>query len=94
MVNISRPFSLPPVALAVPEKPEDALTPCAQGESPPETALLQLLIVSSSEEGSQRALGTAIWDALENREGQTAERLGVIHQLWEGARKMVQTALR
>jgi hypothetical protein len=94
MVNISRPFSLPPVALAVPEKPEDALTPCAQGESPPEIALLQLLVVSPSEEAGQRALGTAIWDALENREVRVADRLGAIHRLWEGARKMVQTALR
>ena len=94
MVNFSRPFSLPPVALAVPERPEEALTRCAQGESPPEIALLQLLVVSPSEEAGQRALGTAIWDALENREVHTAERLGTIHRLWEGARKMVQTALR
>jgi hypothetical protein len=94
MLNFSRGFALPPVALAVPEKPEDALTQCAQGESPPEIALMQLLIVSPSEEGGQRALGTAIWDALENRQERTAERLGAIHRLWEGARKMVQTALR
>ena len=94
MLNFSRGFSLPPVALAVPEKLEDALTQCADGKSPPEIALMQLLIVSPSEERGERALGTAIWEALENHEGQTAERLGAIHRLWEGARKMVQTALR
>jgi len=94
MLNFSRGFSLPPLGLALPEKLEDALTQCAHGESPPEIALMQLLIVSPSEERGERALGTAIWEALENHEGQTAERLGAIHRLWEGARKMVQTALR
>ena len=44
MLNSSRRFSLPPVALAVPEKAEDALTQCAQGESPPEIALMQFLV--------------------------------------------------
>ena len=55
---------------------------------------MQLLVVSPSENAAQRALGTAIWDALENREERTAERLGAMHQLWEGARRMVQAALR
>jgi hypothetical protein len=94
MLNFARRLSLPPVALAVPEKLEDALTQCAEGASPPEIALMQLLVVSPSEEAGERALGTAIWDALENHEGGVAERLGAVHQLWEGARRMVQTAFR
>ena len=93
MSNVSG-SPLPPVTLPLPRKAEDALKQCAQGESPPEIALMQLLIVSPSEERGQRALGTAIWDALEKREDRTAERLGAIHHLWESARKMVQTALR
>jgi hypothetical protein len=55
---------------------------------------MQLLVVSPSENAAQRALGTAIWDALEKGESSTTERLGAIHHLWEGARRMVQTALR
>ena len=94
MRNVARRFSLPPIALAVPEKLEDALTQCADGESPPEIALMQLLVVSPSEEAGQRALGTAIWDALENREAPMAERLGAMHQLWEGARRLVQATFR
>ena len=94
MLNFAYRFSLPPVALAVPEKLEDALTQCAQGESPPEIALLQLLVVSPSEQEGERALGAAIWDALENHEGRMAERLGAVHHLWEGARRMVQAALK
>ena len=94
MRNRAHPVCLPPIALSVPEKLEDALARCAQGESPPEIALLQLLVVSPSEQEGQRALGTAIWDALENREGPVAERLGAMHQLWEGARKMVQAAFK
>jgi hypothetical protein len=94
MLNVVRPVSLPPLALPVPEKLEDALTRCAEGESPPEIALMQLLVVSPSEEAGQRALGTAIWDALENREAPMAERLGAMHQLWEGARRMVQATFR
>ena len=94
MLNLARRFSVSPIALAVPEKLEDALTQCAQGESAPEVALLQLLVVSSSEQEGERALGTAIWDALENREGPMAERLGAMHHLWEGARKMVRAAFK
>ena len=94
MLNSAHRFSLPPLDLAVPEKLEDALTQCAQGESPPEIALLQLLVVSPSEQEGERALGTAIWDALENREGRMAERLGAMHHLWVGARRMVQEAFK
>jgi hypothetical protein len=93
MLNSSPRFSLPPVALAVPEKAEDALTQCAQGESPPEIALMQFLVMSPSESAAQRELGTAIWDALEKRESPMIERLGAMHQLWEGARRMVRAAL-
>ena len=94
MLNFAYRFSLPPVALAVPEKLEDALTQCAQGESLPEIALLQLLVVSASEQAGERALGTAIWDALENREDRMVERLGAMHHLWEGARRMALAALK
>ena len=94
MRNVARRFSLPPIALAVPEKLDDALTQCAQGEAPPEIALLQLLVVSPSEQEGERALGTAIWDALENREGRMAERLGAMHHLWVGARRMVRAAFK
>ena len=94
MRDSARRFSLPPIALAVPETLEDALAQCAQGESPPEIALLQLLVVSPSEQEGERALGTAIWDALENREGRVAERLGAMHQLWEGARRMARAAIK
>jgi hypothetical protein len=93
MRNLARCFSLPPVSLAIPEKVEDALAQCAGGESPPEVALMQLLVVSPSEEEGQRALGTAIWDALENRERQIADRLASMHRLWERARRMVHMAL-
>jgi hypothetical protein len=93
MSNVSRVFSLPPVALALPERAEDALTQCAQGESPPEVALMQLLVVSPSENAAQRALGTAIWEALEKGESPMTERLGAMHRLWENARRMVQAAL-
>jgi hypothetical protein len=94
MLNFARRVSMPPLVLPVPEKIEDALAQCAEGESPPDIALMQLLVVSPSEEAGQRALGTAIWDALENRKGHMAERLGAMHQLWEGARRMVQAAFR
>ena len=94
MRNLARRFSLPPIALAVPETLEDALAQCAQGESPPEVALLQLLVVSPSEQEGERALGTAIWDALESREGPVAERLGAMHQLWEGARRIVHATFK
>ena len=93
MWNVPGRCPLQPVALALPEKPEDALTQCAEGESPPEVALMQLLVVSPSENDAQRALGTAIWDALEKGESRITERLAAIHRLWEGARRMVQTAL-
>ena len=94
MLNFARWLSLPPVVLPVPEKIEDALAQCAEGESPPDIALMQLLVVSPSEDAGQRALGTAIWDALENHEGGVAERLGAMHHLWEGARRMVQAAFK
>ncbi len=94
MRDSARRFSLPPIALTVPESLEDALAQCAQGESPPEVALLQLLVVSPSEQEGERALGTAIWDALENREGRMAERLGAMHHLWEGARRMACAAFK
>ena len=92
MVTIARCTALPPVHLPIPPTVKDALTGCAAGESPPDLALLQLLVVSPSEEAGERALGTAIWDALESRETPEAERLGAVQKLWDGARDMVQAA--
>ena len=86
--------ALPPVSLRVPDRVEDALAECAHGESPPDIALMQLLVVSPTEEAGVRALGTAIWDALENRETHKAERLGTMYALWEAARRIVHAALR
>jgi hypothetical protein len=84
-------WELPPVDLPLPERLEDALHSCAVGEASPDTALMQLLIVSASQEQAERVLGSAIWDALENRERGTAERLGAIQKLWDGAQGLVQT---
>jgi hypothetical protein len=87
-------WELPPLDLSVPERLEDALDSCASGNSPPDIALMQLLIVSPSQEQAERVLGSAIWDALENRERGTAERLGAIQKLWDGAKDLVQNALQ
>ena len=94
MVTIARCTALPPVHLPIPPTLKDALTGCAAGQSPPDLALLQLLVVSPSEEAGVRALGTAIWDALENRETPEAERLGAVQKLWDGAREMVEAVDR
>ena len=83
-----------PFALALPRNVHDALSDCAKGETLPEIALMQLLVVSISEEDSERALGTAIWSVLENREVEKAERLGVVQKLWDSARDTVQIALQ
>lgn len=87
-------WELPPLDLAVPNRPEDALDSCANGDSPPDIALMQLLIVSNSQEQAERVLGSAIWDALESRERGTAERLGAIQKLWDGAKDLAQSAFR
>lgn len=94
MLNVVSSLTLPPLSLTVPDKVEDALIQCAHGESPPDVALMQLLVVSPSEEAGERALGTAIWDALENRETHKAERLGAMHRLWEGARNIARAAFQ
>jgi hypothetical protein len=85
-------WELPPLDLPVPERLEDALHSCATGRSSPDIALMQLLLVSPSQEQAERVLGSAIWDALENRERGTAERLGAIQRLWDGDKGLVQTA--
>jgi hypothetical protein len=94
MRNAEASSTLPPLDLPVPDRIEDALAQCAHGQSPPDIALMQLLVVSPTEEEGQRALGTAIWDALENRETHKAQRLGAMHSLWEAARRIVHSALR
>jgi hypothetical protein len=87
-------WELPPLDLPVPDRLEDAIDCCATGEASPDIALMQLLIVSPSQEQAERMLGSAIWDALENRECGTAERLGAIQKLWDGAKGLVQTAFQ
>ena len=87
-------WELPPLDLPVPERIEDTLHCCANGQASPDIALMQLLIVSPSQEQAERVLGSAIWDALESRERGTAERLGAIQKLWDGAHGIVQTAFQ
>jgi len=92
MLNIVPPLLLEPVVLALPQNVHDTLIHCAKGETPPEIALMQLLLVSLSEDESERELGAAIWSALEGRHIERAERLGVMQKLWDVARDTVQTA--
>jgi hypothetical protein len=94
MMKLTYEWELPPLAFALPERPEDALAQCARGQASPDVALLQLLAVSRSESQLQEALGSAIWDALENRDTSRAERLGALQQLWDGDRGLVEVALR
>jgi len=86
-------WELPPIGLSTPNTVEDTLHLCARGESPPDVVLLQLLIGSCSEEETERVLGTAIWEALEDRNAGTAERLGAVQKLWDGARDLAFSAL-
>lgn len=92
MFQLKHVWELPPVGLDLPDHIEDTIHLCARGESTPDTALMQLLVVSCSEQETERALGTAIWDALEDRNAGTAERLGAIQKLWDGAKDLVQSA--
>lgn len=93
MFNLKHAWELPPVGLDVPELIEDTIHLCARGESTPDVALMQLLVVSCSERETERALGTAIWDALEDRNAGMADRLGAIQKLWDGAKDLVQSVL-
>jgi hypothetical protein len=93
MFHLKHVWELPPVGLHVPELIEDTIHLCAKGESTPDTALMQLLVVSCSEQETERALGTAIWEALEDRNAGMAERLGAIQKLWDGAKALVQSVL-
>jgi len=93
MFHLKHVWELPPVGLALPDLLEDTIHLCASGKSSPDTALMQLLVVSGSEREAERALGTAIWCALEDRDAGTAERLGEIQRLWDGAKDLVQSAL-
>jgi hypothetical protein len=85
-------WELPPLDLPVPERIEDALHSCANGQASPDIALMQLLVVSPSQEQAERVLGSAIWDALESRARGTAERLGAIQKLWDGDKGLAQAA--
>ena len=92
-MNVTRSIFLEPVILALPDSVHDALIHCAKGETLPEIALMQLLVVSSSEAESERALGAAIWKALEDRDLTKAERLGAMQKLWDCARDAACAAL-
>ena len=87
-------WELPPLDLPVPERIEAALQSCANGQASPDIALMQLLVVSPSQEQAERVLGSAIWDALEGRERGTAERLGAIQKLWDGDKVLAQAAFQ
>ncbi|HEY4265287.1 MAG TPA: hypothetical protein VGM72_08215 [Micropepsaceae bacterium] len=92
MFQLTHNWELPPIGLSVPGCVEEAIHQCARGESSPDLALMQLLVASCSEEETERVLGTAIWDALEDRNAGTAERLGAVQKLWDGAKDLVQSA--
>ena len=72
---------------------DEALRRCASGDIPPELALKQLLEQSPSDEETEAVLGTAIWDALENREGIRAERLAEVQRLWNRQRQTLHSAV-
>ena len=72
----------------------DALKRCAAGDIPPELALQELLAQSPSDEETENALGTAIWDCLEKRERLCAERLAQVQRLWNRARQTLHRAFR
>jgi hypothetical protein len=93
MFHLKHSWELPPVSLTVPPGIDETIHQCAKGEAAPDIALMQLLVVSCSEEETEKALGTAIWDALEDRNAGTAERLGAVQKLWDGAKDLVQSAL-
>ena len=85
-------WELPPLDLPVPERIEDTLHSCANGQASPDIALMQLLVVSPSQEQAERVLGSAIWEALESRKRGSAERLGAIQKLWDGDKGLAQAA--
>ena len=85
-------WELQPLDLPLPERIEDALHSCANGHASPDIALMQLLVISASQEQAERVLGSAIWDALESRKRCSAERLGAIQKLWDGDKGLAQAA--
>jgi hypothetical protein len=93
MFHLMHSWELPPVGLTVPRGIDETIHQCAKGESAPDIALMQLLVVSCSDKETEKALGAAIWDALEDRNAGTAERLGAVQKLWDGAKELVQSAL-
>lgn len=66
--------------------PHDALRRCAAGEITPELALSQLLSRAPAEHEVEKALGAAIWDALESRETISVGRLADLQKLWNRRR--------
>src|SRR5215472_8782347 len=93
-MKMKHDWELPPVALTLPERPEDALEECARGQASPDVALLHLLALAKSQTQLEEALGSAIWDALESRDRPLAERLGAMQHLWDGDRQVVESAFR
>jgi hypothetical protein len=93
MLRLKHSWELPPVAMSLSTGIQATIDQCARGESAPDDALMQLLVVSCSEQETERALGTAIWGALEDHNTGTADRLGAIQKLWDGARDLVHCAV-
>ena len=78
---------------AFPGATDEALTRCATGELTPEITLIRLLAQSFSEGETETVLGTAIWNALENRDAVRAERLAQVLKLWNRLRRRVRNAV-
>jgi hypothetical protein len=93
MLRLKHSWELPPVAMRLSSGVQATIDQCARGESEPDDALMQLLVVSCSEREAERALGTAIWGALEDRNTGTADRLRAIQKLWDGAKVLVHSAV-
>lgn len=75
--------------LLVPDRSSETLRLCAAGKLSPEDALMELISHARSEQEIEAALGSAIWNALENRESARAERLAQVQKLWNRFRKPV-----
>jgi SAM-dependent methyltransferase len=71
--------------LEAPDGAKDAMCRCAHGIAPPNVALMHLFLASENADEAERALGHAIWDALEARNEDAASRLSEMQRLWHAA---------
>lgn len=89
-IPFDEPMEPEPVSFAVSNgshaAAQDALRRCAAGEITPELALSQLLSRAPAEHEIEKALGAAIWDALESRETISVDRLADLQNLWNRRR--------